>query len=309
VSRALGRSARRPARRPGRRARSTRPEAGPALYSAGLLQAFAGGAPAGAGPGPAPLRPRLARALALADLRPGLAVVDVGAGRGEAAERAARRGARVTALDFSPGSLALTRSRQPGGGLRPAPALLAADATALPLASGSADRVLFLDVLEHLAPGRAALALAEIRRILRPGGYVVVHTLPNRWALAAAYPVLRLAVRALPAEPRSAYEQVVHVNEQDPRSLAAALSAAGLCNRVWVEEWTTRQAAWGRGWRYPDATRRVGYPALATPRARRWARWLMATPARWLLANDLFALAWRPEGPPPPAAGRFAPVC
>jgi SAM-dependent methyltransferase len=244
----------------------------------------------------------LARALALARLRPGLAVVDIGTGRGEAAERAARRGAVVTALDFSAGSLGL--AARAGG----RPALVAADASALPLAAASADRVLFLDVLEHLGPGQAALALDEIRRILRPGGYVVIHTLPNRWALALAYPALRLACRELPAQPRSDYERVVHINEQSPASLARALTAAGLAHRVWVEEWTTRQATWGRGLAYPDALRRRGYRRLAHPRARRWARRLMATPARWALANDLFALAWRPDGPGPPGGGRFEPA-
>lgn len=283
--------------------------AGPGLYTAELLEAFTGGAHADYLKGRRALRPRLARALALAALRPGLDLVDVGAGRGEAAEHAARRGAHVTALDFSPGGLRLARAtlgRRRHAGQRTS--LLAAEAMVLPLASASTDRVLLLDVIEHLRPDHAALALAEIRRILRPGGYVVIHTLPNRWALALCYPLLRLALPGLPRGPRSEYERAVHVNEQDPASLARALTAAGLAGRVWPEEWTTRQARWGSGLRYPDATRRAAYPWLARPGVRRCARWAMATPARWLLANDLFALAWRPDGPPPPSGGRFRPV-
>ena len=279
------------------------------LYSAQLLAHFAAGAhEAYLAAGGRSMRPRLARALALADLRPGLEVVDVGCGRGEAAAHAARRGARVTALDFSAGALGLTRRTarlvgSPAG--RGRLALVAAGAAALPLADGSADRVLLLDVAEHLQPWQLEAALAEVARILRPGGYVVIHTLPNRWALAVAYPLLRAAVPALPREARSAYERAVHVNEQDPLSLRRALSAAGLVSRVWVEEWTTRHAAWGAGRAFPDAARRAGYPTLARPRWRRWAAAIMRTPARWVVANDLFALAWLPGGEPPAASGRF----
>jgi len=41
---------------------------------------------------------------------------------------------------------------------------------------------------------------------------------------------------------------------------------------------------------------------------RRLARWLMASPARWVAGNDLFALAWPAGQPPPPSTGRFRPV-
>lgn len=299
------------------------------LYSAALLETFAAGEHAAfLAAGGRPLRPRLARSLALANLRPGLVVVDVGCGRGEAAMHAARRGAEVLAVDYSPGSLALTRATaatlvpaasQPElprrsdesqgldevrGRLDP----ISADATALPLADAVADRVLLLDVIEHLHPWQLAAALGEVRRILRPGGYVIIHTLPNRWALAGAYPWLRLLAPGLPSGARSDYERAVHVNEQDPLRLKGMLAGAGFDSRVWVEEWTTRHAQRGRRRHYPDALRAQGYPLLARPVMRRLARVLMATPARWWAGNDLFALAWAGGGAAPPKAGRFRPV-
>lgn len=287
------------------------------LYSAALLETFAAGEhTAFLAAGGRPLRPRLARSLALANLRPGLVVVDIGCGRGEAAAHAARRGAEVLAVDYSPGSLALTRETAAvmapaaleSDGARGRFAPISADATALPLADGMADRVLLLDVVEHLHRWQLAAALGEVRRILRPRGYVIIHTLPNRWALAGAYPWLRLLAPGLPSGARSDYERAVHVNEQDPLSLKGMLAGAGLDSRVWVEEWTTRHAQ--RGWRrdYPDALRARSYPLLARPVMRRLARVLMATPARWWVGNDLFALAWAAGGPPPPRAGRFRAV-
>ncbi len=287
---------------------SGRPAPVPARwYSADLLEHFAAGEHAAfVAAGGRPLRPRLARALALADLRPGMTVVDVGCGRGEAAVHAARRGARVTAVDYSPGGLALARRTAGavlGGGRAAARlALVAADATALPLADGSADRVLMLDVVEHLHPWQLAAALAEVRRIVRSDGYVIIHTLPNRWALAIAYPWLRLARPDLPAQPRSDYERAVHVNEQDPWRLHRALGSAGLASRVWVEDWTTRHAARAGGRRYPDPARDRGYAVAGRPLARRLMRLGMATPLRWALANDIFALAW-PAGASGPGRG------
>lgn len=258
-----------------------------------------------------PLRPRLARSLALADLRPGLAIVDIGCGRGEAVVHAARRGASVTAIDFSPDALALARATAESvlcEERRVRLKFLHSDATAIPLQGGSVDRVLLLDLAEHLTRRQLQLALVEARRILRPGGYVVVHTLPNRWAVELAYPMLRLLAPELPAEPRTGYERAVHINEQDPLSLRRNLSAAGFESRTWVEEWTTRHARFASGRSYTDRVRSSAYPVLRRPWASRLSRLLMATPARWLVGNDVFALAWPIGSSAPPRRGRFAPL-
>jgi len=284
----------------------SRPAVPARLYSTELLQHFAGGEHerfllAGG----RPLRPRLARALALAGLRPGLRVADIGTGRGEAAAHAARRGAHVIAIDFSLDALGLARrsARAAGGAVR----AVAARAERLPLPAGSVDRVLLLDVIEHLHPHQAAAALAEAGRILAPGGYVVIHTLPNRWALAVGYRALRLVDGALPSDPRSGYERCVHVNEQDPLRLRRLLGGAGLAHRVWVEEWTSRHAAVGQAHQYPDPARAVGYRLLRRPRLAALGRLAMATPARWVVANDVFALAWPRGAAGPPSGGRFGP--
>lgn len=287
----------------------------PALYSRPFLEALAGEnyrefLRRGRLP---PLRPRVARSLALAGLGPGLFVVDVGCGRGEAAVRAAQRGAEVLALDFSLDAARLSHETALAclaAGTETALRrlwIVVADATALPVTAGSADRVLLLDIIEHLRPWQVARMLMEVRRILKPGGYVVIHTVPNRWALAVGYRVLRLWQRQLPASPRTWYERKVHVNEQDPWQLRRALAAAGLRSRVWTEEWTTRYA------RRSVASSRLGeeraaYRVLGRPWARRWSARLMATPLRWWVGNDIFALAWLPEGPSPPATGPFRAV-
>jgi SAM-dependent methyltransferase len=233
-------------------------------------------------------------------------VVDVGSGRGEAAAYAARRGARTIAADVSVEALGLVRATAEAAGVRVS--RVVAEGPRLPVASSTADRVLLLDVVEHLEDEALQGLLEETGRILRPAGYVVVHTLPNRWALGVAYPALRTLARGLPAEPRSEYERVVHVSEQDPIRLRRCLSAAGLEHRVWVEEWTTRQALRSSDRSFPDRPRAVGYPVLRRPLIRRLARLAVRTPLRWLVVNDVFAVAWPVGGTGPRWTARFRPL-
>jgi SAM-dependent methyltransferase len=247
------------------------------------------------------LRPRLARALELANLTPAMHVLDIGCGRGEITLHAARLGATVIAVDFSPDCLQLTSATLQLGppAARTQVHLVQADAGALPVADGSVHRLFCLDVAEHLQPWQLRQMLAEIKRVLRPDGYAVIHTLPNRWALEIGYPLLRWLWPGLPAGPRSAYEERVHVNELDPVRLFRVLSEAGLQSRVWVENWTPVHARWGTNRRFADPLREASYPLL-----RQWwvgpiTQVLMRTPLGWILGNDLFAIAWPPGCPAP----------
>jgi len=96
----------------------------------------------------------------------GATVVDLGCGGGHWARALAARGARVAALDLSFAQLRHARRQgRPGG---PGPALVHADGERLPLADRSVDVVLS----DHGALGFVdpEPALAELARVLRPGG-------------------------------------------------------------------------------------------------------------------------------------------
>ena len=270
-------------------------------YSAGMLLTFCGQEYEDfLSSGGKVLRPRVARALALADVRPGMRVLDIGCGRGEAALHAAMAGATVVGLDFSADCLRLTARTL---GLSPGDAgrvsRIRADATGLPLADGTVDRVLLLDVVEHLWPWQLATTLEEVRRVLKPCGRVVIHTTPNRWAFRVGYPLFRLMSRwllrqgGLPQQPRAWYERTVHVNEQDIISLKRSLRRAGLAADVWVEDQTSAQAVWQEGRHFPDRLREHGYPILRRPLIRTLVAIVMRTPLRIFFANDIYAIAWR----------------
>jgi ubiquinone/menaquinone biosynthesis C-methylase UbiE len=107
---------------------------------------------------------------ALGDVE-GLDVLDVGAGTGRHAIRIARRGARVTALDFSEEMLAKARQKPGADGVR---WLVHDVAKPLPFAAKSFDRVLSALVLEHIPVDELASFLAELGRIARDDGVIVV---------------------------------------------------------------------------------------------------------------------------------------
>ena len=95
-------------------------------------------------------------------------VADIGCGNGIYLAGLARRGhaGRLLGIDLSPGMLAATRAAVPGAGLA------AGDAAAFPLADGAADVTLAAHMLYHVPEPRAAVA--ELRRVTRPGGQLLV---------------------------------------------------------------------------------------------------------------------------------------
>jgi SAM-dependent methyltransferase len=65
-------------------------------------------------------------------------------------------------------------------------AQLLCDGTSLPFAPGSLDRVVFVDVLHHLA--RPLVFFAEAARVLRPGGKIIC---VEPWVTPLSYPIYR----------------------------------------------------------------------------------------------------------------------
>ena len=112
-------------------------------------------------------RPALVAAVA-ADVPPGGTAVEVGCGTGTltVALAAARPDATVAGVDGDPQILALAR-RKPGADRVTWHEALA---SALPLDDASADAAVISLVLHHLTDAGKAQALAEVRRVLRPGG-------------------------------------------------------------------------------------------------------------------------------------------
>jgi demethylmenaquinone methyltransferase / 2-methoxy-6-polyprenyl-1,4-benzoquinol methylase len=116
------------------------------------------------------------RVLELAAVRPGEDVLEVATGTGVQLVRLARAndGGRTIGVELSAGMLAQTRRRLQASGLHGATELIQGSALALPLGDESFDLVVNGYMLDLLPRDDIPRALAEFRRVLRPGGRLVL---------------------------------------------------------------------------------------------------------------------------------------
>ncbi len=164
---------------------------------------------------------------------PGESVLDLAAGTGTSSLPYAAAGARVVPCDFSLGMLREGKRRHPGL------PLTAGDATALPFADDAFDAVTISFGLRNVHDTVAALA--EMRRVTRPGGRIVVCEFSHpTWAplrtlyteyLMRALPPVATAVSSNP-------DAYVYLAESirawpDQRGLAALLARAGWDRVAW----------------------------------------------------------------------------
>ncbi|HEX4225547.1 MAG TPA: methyltransferase domain-containing protein [Pseudonocardiaceae bacterium] len=130
-------------------------------------------------------------------------VLEAGCGEGYGADLLAEVAATVVALDYEPLTTAHVRARYPRLDV------LRGNLATLPIASAGIDVIANFQVLEHLWD--QAGFLAECRRVLRPGGTLLLTT-PNRITFSPG--------QDTPINP-------FHTRELDPAELAELLTEAG----------------------------------------------------------------------------------
>ncbi|MEX0890658.1 MAG: class I SAM-dependent methyltransferase [Gemmatimonadota bacterium] len=160
-------------------------------------------------------RTRIANVFRLLPALAGRSVLDLGCGMGTFTIEAARAGARAVGIDLAASGIAAAARVAAAEGVAGA-AFVRADVVALPVAAGSADVVLAADLTEHLDRGTLDGLLAEARRVLRPGGQLVLYT-PDRSHLLER---LRAAGVLRDGDPS-------HIGMRSAAELAAAVAAAG----------------------------------------------------------------------------------
>jgi SAM-dependent methyltransferase len=114
-----------------------------------------------------PLDRALLRAL-IEQNPPGTPIADLGCGPGHVAAFLASNGVRSVGIDLSPGMVAVGRREYPEVEFRQG------DLLSLPAADGEFGSAAALYSIIHLEPDEVALACAEVRRTLLPGGRLLV---------------------------------------------------------------------------------------------------------------------------------------
>ncbi|GAB3846583.1 class I SAM-dependent methyltransferase [Dactylosporangium cerinum] len=139
-------------------------------------------------------------------------VADLGCGPGHVTAHLAGLGARVVGVDLSAGMVAVARAR------RPDLAFAAGDLCRLPFGDAVFGGALVAYAIIHLEPGARGRAFAELHRVVRPGGPVMVsfHT----GHLEHPGPVMHLSEWW-------GHEVDLDFRFLDPAEISAELAAAG----------------------------------------------------------------------------------
>jgi ubiquinone/menaquinone biosynthesis C-methylase UbiE len=190
----------------------------------------------------------------------------------------------VAGLDYADAAIEISRETLadvPGVDLRQG------DVTKLPWPDASFDRILFGDVIEHLSPADADAALREFQRVLRPGGFVLVHTAPNKLFVEVTWRVARLVLRAVGHgdDARTTDEWIVesgryHPNIHTLHSLRRTIRGAGFSE---VHAWLDPEVLRGGEHRL-TSTVSGGTLGSVVDRVAAWR------PIRLFLGNDLYAV-------------------
>ena len=228
---------------------------------------------------------RLRHSFDLAEVKPGMRILDVGCGRGEIIRHCIVEGVECYGIDYAEVATRMSRdvieqaiTEQEHDNIKAGVCL--SDAKKLPFPTGYFDRVLMYDVVEHLYPWELHQALLDTHRVLKPNGKFIMHTAPNRWYDQYAYPWVRRVRIALgqgahyPKDPRAItpVNQHVHVNEQSPLSMYRTMQKAGFKGRVWLDS--------------PPQNREEGVVMAGLRKVA-----FDAPPFRWFFERELFAVA------------------
>jgi len=148
----------------------------------------------------------------------GKAVLDLGCAGGFMAEAMDARGARVTGIDPAAEAVAAARAHAEAQGR--AIAYDVGVGEDLPYADAAFDAVVCVDVLEHVRD--LGQVLAEVSRVLRPGGLFLFDTI-NRNPLARLA-TITIAEDVLRLLPKGTHDPALFIT---PRALRAGWSAPG----------------------------------------------------------------------------------
>jgi ubiquinone/menaquinone biosynthesis C-methylase UbiE len=189
-------------------------------------------------------RPEYEAQLRAVGIRPGWRVLDAGCGGGSflpwIAESVGPSG-NIAALDLTPENVAVTEQRVAGWSLPCPVEARVGDVTALPYRDGHFDAVWFANTSQYLDDDELLAALAEFRRVVRPGGLVAVKDSTGPIPLQPLPPLLQLRLWEAVGRTDESFGGIVRIGAGRNPFLRRWLERAGLKD-VWqrptaIERW------------------------------------------------------------------------
>lgn len=162
-------------------------------------------------------------------------ILDVGCGRGELAFALATSGAKVLGVDYSDDAIGIAKKTY--GGKLDNVQYVHEDIFKMD-GLEVYDKIVMADVVEHIEQDVLEKIFEKISRSMSDRGVLIIHTAPNKDYYNYYYPTLKQRAAELgaylPLNPRTYYEQVMHINEQNPEQLQKALEKFYKHVKVWT---------------------------------------------------------------------------
>jgi ubiquinone/menaquinone biosynthesis C-methylase UbiE len=178
--------------------------------------------------------------LTMLKLHKDLKILDVGLGRGELLRECSKIGAIGTGIDYSPDAVLIAKKTMSKFHNSK---VLRADSRNLPFANNVFDRVFCGDVIEHMNFDDAVKSVKEMKRVLKKGGFALIHTSPNTVFIHVVYPFLKIFLKILYPKIYRGMEMTmkvrhkVHIDEYNYFSLLFLAKKSGLKKyKVWIED-------------------------------------------------------------------------
>ena len=155
----------------------------------------------------------------LLNINPSDCFLDIGCGRGEVLRHVLKTTDKISGIDISKKSVENTIKICGGKGN-----IQQASATDIPFSDESFDKILIVDVIEHLTPEDSKKMILECKRLIREGGRILIHTAPNKNFMDSIfYPgrkilkIFGIIIDSL--EEKVANEKKYHINTYTPQRL------------------------------------------------------------------------------------------
>lgn len=182
-------------------------------------------------------------------------VLDIGCGRGELTYYFANKGAHVTAVDYSTAAAQVTTEcvQNLPERLRANVEVICADINSIAFTK-KFDIVTCSDVIEHLTANELDTMYERLSTHLTEDGILLLHTAPNLWNYQYDYPRERRRQLPIwtPPNPRSYYEKLMHINEQNPARMRHQLRRWFPSAEIWFGDYSDPVGSVARHYRICD---------------------------------------------------------